>query len=129
MKYFLALIITYFLLHNNAKAQQLVIKCSDNSITIDSTTKMQKSFFSCDSIGFMIIGLQGEYKMQLSIINKKMSAWVDKVKQNNTSTYYLDSRKITEDYINNTDIIVNVKQDDKLVKLFKIKLNYKQETY
>lgn len=67
--------------YKNANARQLVIKCGDNNITIDSTTKMQESFFSCDSIGFMIIGLQGEYKMQLSIINKKMSAWVDKVKQ------------------------------------------------
>ncbi len=129
MKYFLAPFVLLALSFNSVKAQQLIIKCGNNSITIDSTAKMQESFFSCDSIGFMIHGLQGEYKMQLSIVNKKMFAWMNDVKQNNTSTYYLDSKRITDDYKNTTDIMVNVSKDGKFVKSFKIKLNYKQETY
>jgi len=129
MKYFLALIIVLNLSNKCLKAQQLIIKCGNNSITIDSTAKIQESFFNCDSVGFMIIGLKGEYKMQLSIINKKMLAWMNDVRQNNTATYYIDGKKITDDYKNTTNIMVNVSKDGKFVKLFKIKLNYKQETY
>lgn len=129
MKYFLALIIVLNLSNKCLKAQQLIIKCGNNSITIDSTAKIQESFFNCDSVGFMIIGLQGEYKMQLSIINKKMFAWMNDVKQNNTDTYYIDGKKLTDDYKNISNIMVNVSKDGKFVKLFKIKLNYKQETY
>ena len=53
----------------------------------------------------------------------------DNVKQNNTDIYYIESKKVTDDYKNVTDIIVNLSKDGKFVKLFKIKLNYKQETY
>jgi hypothetical protein len=129
MKYFLALIVFLALSYKNVKAQQLIIKCGSNSTTIDSTAKMQQSFFDCDSIGFMVIGIPGEYKMQLIIPNKKMFAWMNDVIQNNTNTYYLDSKRITDDYKNTTDIMINVSKGGKFIKSFKIKLNYKQETY
>lgn len=129
MKYFLALIVVLTLSNRCVKAQQLIIKCGNNSFTVDSTAKMQESFFNCDSIGFMVTGIKGEYKIQLSIINKKMFAWVNNVKQNNTDIYYLESKKVTDDYKNVTDIIVNLSKDGNFVKLFKIKLNYKQEAY
>lgn len=129
MKYFLALLVLLALSYKNVKAQQLIIKCGNNSITIDSIAKIQESFFSCDSIGFMVTGLPGDYKMQLSILNKKMFAWMNDVNQNNTNTYYLDSKKITDNYKNTTDIMINVSIGGKFVKLFKIKLNYKQDTY
>jgi membrane-bound inhibitor of C-type lysozyme len=123
MKYFLALIVVLTLSNRCVKAQQLIIKCGNNSFTVDSTAKLQESFFSCDSIGFMVTGMQGEYKIQLSIINKKMFASMNDVKQNNTDTYYIDSKRITDDYKNTTDIMVNLSKGGKFVKLFKIKLN------
>jgi hypothetical protein len=129
MKYFLTIILLFTLSSKSVKAQQLVIKCGNNSITIDSSAKVQESFFNCDSIGFMVTGMQGEYKLNISKLGKKNPPMVMPGKTIDRKYFKLYSWFLTDRYEDVTDLIVTISKDEKFVKSFKIKLNYKQETY
>ncbi|MFN3444274.1 MAG: hypothetical protein ACK44D_00920 [Bacteroidia bacterium] len=129
MKYFLTFILLFTLSFKSVKAQQLIIKCGNNSITIDSTAKMQESFFSCDSIGFMVTGLPGEYKLNISKLGKKNPPMIMPGKASDNKYFKLYSWFLTDKYEDVTDLIVTISKDGKYVKHFKIKLNYKQDTY
>ncbi len=129
MKYFWAFIVLLALSHKNVKAQQLIIKCGSNIINIDSTAKMQQSFFDCDSIGFMVTGMQGEYKLNISKLGKKNPPMIMAGKTSDKKYFKLYSWFLTDRYEDVTDLIVTISKDGKYVKHFKIKLNNKQETY
>ena len=129
MKYFLSLLLLSALSYKNVKAQQLVIKCGNNSITIDSTAKMQQSFFDCDSISFMVTGMLDEYKLNISKISKVNHPMVTSGKTSHNKYFKLYSWFLTDRYEDVTDLIVTISKDGRFIKSFKIKLNYKQETY
>ena len=123
MKYFLLLLLLSALSYKNAKAQQLVIKCASNSITIDSTAKLEKSFFSCDSVGIEIIKPNGAYEMQIVRMNKNNPAWVNRVMQKPNDVYNINSKIFSEDYQDIRKLIVTITDGKKFVKAFTIDFN------
>lgn len=129
MKYFLTLIVLSALSYKSVKAQQLFIKCGNNSITIDSTAKIQESFFNCDSVGIEIIKPNGAYELQIIRMNKNNPAWVYRVEQKPKEAYYLNSRILAENYQDVSHLIVSISRRGKFIKAFSIVFNYKQETH
>jgi hypothetical protein len=129
MKYFLALLVLLALSYKNVKAQQLIIKCGNNSITIDSTARVEESFFNCDSVGIEIIKPHGTYEMQIIRMNKNNPAWVYRVEQKPKEAYYLNSRILAQDYQDVSNLIVSISRRGKFIKAFSIVFNYKQETH
>lgn len=123
MKYFFFLLLLSAFSYKNVKAQQLVIKCGSNSITIDSIAKLEKSFFNCDSVGIEIIKPNGAYQMQIVRMNKNNPAWVNRVIQKPNDVYYINSRIFREDYQDVRKLIVTITDGKKFVKAFTIDFN------
>lgn len=110
-------------------AQQLEIKCGTNTITIDSTTKVQRSFFECDSMSFRVTNLQGEYSLSFAKLNKKKPPMVLKGSATDNKPFKLYSTFLTTDYDDVKYLIVVISQNNKYVKGYKLLLNYRFDSY
>jgi hypothetical protein len=110
------------------KAQQLEVKCGKNTIIIDSSTKVQRNFFECDSISFRVTNLQGEYSLSFAKLNKK-TPMVLKGSAANNKPFKLFSTFLTIDYDDLKYLIVVISQNNKYVKGYKLLLNYRSDSY
>lgn len=129
MKFFTPIISAIIFWSTQLNAQQLEIKCGTNTITIDSATKVQRSFFECDSIRFRVTNLQGEYTLKIVRISKQDYPRYIKGGGNNKNGYLLSNGFITQNYDKVRTLVINVSQNEKYVKSYKLLLNYSVDSY